>query len=52
MGHPRERSIGFENECDSFLQIGAGFFQGSALGVRAGKLLDEGNVAFRNTAVN
>ncbi len=45
-------AIGFEDERDGFLQVGAGFVQGGALGIRAGELLNKCDVSLGNSAEN
>ena len=47
-----ERTIGLEDQADGFAQVLARFLQGSALGVGARELLDEGDKAFRDLTID
>ena len=47
-----QRAVGLQHERDRFPQVGPGLSQGSALRIRAGKFLNEGDVAFLNPAKN
>ena len=40
--------VGFDHQSNGFAKVRPSFFEGSALGVGTGKLLNEGDVAFRN----
>ena len=40
----RDLSVGIQDHCDGFLEIGARFFQGRALSVGAWQLFDKANV--------
>jgi len=43
-----ECTVGLEDQAYGFVEVGSGFLEGRPLGVGAGKLFYEGDVAFRH----
>jgi hypothetical protein len=47
-----ERAVGLENQFDCLAEIMPGLLESCPLGIRPGKLLDKGHIAFGDLAIH